>query len=255
MRPALLIAAAGLLASPPTDPVRAGVAAFAAGDLDEADRLFRSAAERTADPGLVAFNRAAVAGRRADWRSAEVGYRQALDDDRCPPRRRAEATFNLGVCLLHRGTAAAYRTAVDLFQTAADLLNDDPLAADARHNRELAKLLWADARRREQPPPAAGDDPPPLPDPPDLGGSPAGEPGRLSRRPAGAGGSAGDGADDPTSPGGGGPPVPADAAAARPLSPADTRRVLAAAAARLARDRRDAARLQAGPDRPDVPDW
>ena len=258
----LVVVGAGLAVSagpPPAEAVRAGVRAFAAGDLQQADDWFGKAAERTPDPGRVAFARAAVAARRGDWRTAEVGYLQALDDADCPPRRRAEATFNRGVCLLHRGgPAAVFRTAVDLFARAADQLGDDPLGADARHNLELAKLLWADARHRERTPPNPGDDPPPLPKLPPLppAADPAGEPetgpGQAGERPAAAGGT-GQGAGETA---GAGPlPVLADADAPQPLSPADTRAHLAQANRRLVRERKANARLLAGPERPDVRDW
>jgi tetratricopeptide (TPR) repeat protein len=264
----VVAAGLGVSAAPPPDAaVRAGAAAFAAGDWDAAEQLFQAAAERTPDPGLVAFNRAAVAARRGDWRAAEIGYLQALDDADSPPRRRAEALYNRGVCLLHRGgPAAVYRAAVESFARAADRLGDDPLAADARHNLELAKLLWAQARQREKTPPRPGDElpelPPDLPPPaggsePDAGGDPQPSPGGArggGRQQASGRGPQGQPTPD-RSPGSGTLPVLADADAPQPLSPADTRAHLQRADERLARERKATARLLAGPDRPNVRDW
>lgn len=263
----ILFALVAISAASPTDPdqaVRDGVAAFAEGNLQSAERYFEAAATRTTDPGLVAFNRAAIAARRGAWRTAELGYLQALDDADCPPHRRAEATFNRGVCLLNRGgPAAVYRTAIDLFTQAAELLGNDPLAADARHNLELAKRLWAEARRQEKTPPNPGDRSPDLPESPPSpgGGSVGGEPesglaqqgsrptkdGTLARSVSGQTGEATAGA--------GTLPVLIDRDAPQPLSPADTRAILGVTADRLARDRKANARLLAGPERPNVRDW
>ncbi len=259
----ILFAGLAVSAAPPPTPdaaVRAGVVALRAGDADEADRRFAVAAERTADPGRVAFNRATVAARRGDWRAAEAGFTQTLDDGECPPRRRAEATYNRGVCLLHRGgPAAAYRTAIDLFASAADQLGDDPLAADARHNRELAKLLWAQARQQERTPPNPGDLPPALPDlPPPQATAPGDETdggtgGRGAAGGAVARGGTASGAG--TAAGAGSLPVLSDADAVQPLTPAEARALLTRAAGRLAKDRQANARLLAGPERPHVRDW
>src|SRR5436190_21320862 len=53
---ALAAVSAGPPADSPDDLVRQGNDAFDRGDFDSADRLYAAAAERTPDPGLVAFN-------------------------------------------------------------------------------------------------------------------------------------------------------------------------------------------------------
>ena len=57
--PFALFLLAAAPAESPEDLIRRANAAFLAGERDEADRLYAAAEERTADPGLVAFNRAA----------------------------------------------------------------------------------------------------------------------------------------------------------------------------------------------------
>ena len=142
---------------PPDELVRLGNLAYHSGDVSTAGRLYESAAVRTTDPGLVAFNTAAVRFADGDYRAAEVHYLQALSDPAIPPGRRAEAEYNRGVCLLRRGGSAdVYRAAIAAFEAALAVPGADAgLAADARHNLELAKLLWADARRDVADPPDA----------------------------------------------------------------------------------------------------
>ena len=53
-----LLAAAPLATETPDDLIRRANEALRAGDAETADQLYTTAEERTADPGLVAFNRA-----------------------------------------------------------------------------------------------------------------------------------------------------------------------------------------------------
>lgn len=167
-----------LAASPsgqsPDDLIRRANAAFAAGERDEADRLYAAAGERTSDPGLVAFNRAAVLFAEGEFREAEVSYARVLDDAACPPHRAARAWYNRGTCLLRRGgSAVVYRSAIACLERCLDAdAADAPLKADARHNLELAKVLWNEARKKESkedrpnanpPPEDPRSDPPPPP--------------------------------------------------------------------------------------------
>src|SRR5207245_17713 len=85
------------------DVIRAANAAFLRDDLAAADRLYAAAEERTADPGLVAFNRATVLFQKGEFRDAELHYSRVLDDRACPPERAARAWFNRGTCLVRRG--------------------------------------------------------------------------------------------------------------------------------------------------------
>src|SRR5438128_8324322 len=89
-----------LLAAAPgaeDDLIRAANAAYLRGDADAADMLYAQAEERAADPGLVAFNRAAVLFQRGEFREAELHYMRVLEDKACPPERAARAWFNRGI--------------------------------------------------------------------------------------------------------------------------------------------------------------
>ena len=145
------LVAAGPVNSPsPDDLVRKGNAAYRAGNADFAEKLYADAEERTADPGLVAFNRAAVLFQKGSYRDAELAYLRVLDDAEIPPERRAKALDNRGVCMLKRGgDAGVYKSAAACFDLVLESKpTDASLAADARHNLELAKLLWAQARAK-----------------------------------------------------------------------------------------------------------
>ena len=271
----LLAALAAVSAGPPyqspDDLVRLGNDAFDRGDFDAADRHYVAAAERTPDPGLVAFNRAAAAVRRGDVREAEANYVRALDDRDAPPGRRARALYNRGVCLLLRGnTAAAFRSAVACFEQAADDAGADAaLAADARHNLELAKLLWDKARSKEHSQQRPNDLPPDVPEPPpprsqpdngtDPGANDVGPNGPTGGRPdaiAGAGPKGGSPREtQQKAPGAGHLPVRLDPDQADALSTDDAKALLRQVAGRLKKDRQDNARLTAGPERPHVRDW
>jgi tetratricopeptide (TPR) repeat protein len=255
-------------AADPATAVREGNDAFARGEFAAAQRLYSSATIATDDPGLVAFNRAAVHAATGDWRAAEQDYVRCLADAACPPGRKAFAEYNRGVCLLKRGgTTAVYRVAVNCFEAALESEPADPaFAADARHNLELAKLLWQKARLREAKPPPANELPPEeerKPEPPRLPPPQSEPPPGVGENPAGAANAQAKG-NNP-----GGTPTPTDqqtpgAGTLAPLpdtdtpvsrTPADTRAYLAKAAARLDAERRANAELLGGPVRKGVKDW
>lgn len=160
---ALLIAAAP--PEPPDDLVRRANDALRAGNVAEADKLYAAAEERTADPGLVAFNRAAVLFEQNLYSQAERHYDRVLEDAACPPERAARAWYNRGTCLLTRGGSAdVYRAAVACFENALDSAAADQEVKDrAPHNLELAKLRWNDERRKNAKPneQSPNDKPPP----------------------------------------------------------------------------------------------
>lgn len=254
----------------PDDLLRAGNEAFLRGDLDAAEHLYRQAEERTGDPGLVAFNKATVLMQKGDVRDAELHYLRALDDQAAPTERRAKALYNRGVCLLTRGGGVGvYRSAIACFEQSLDLLPPaDPLAADARHNLELAKLIWNRERAKERKPPLPNEPPPDVPEPPQpesetTGGDPG--PGSEGTGPTGARPEYQPGqppfgkAPRPTqqkAPGAGNLPVQLDdASTVQPLTPEDTRALLERLAERLEQNRKANARLVAGPERPNVRDW
>jgi tetratricopeptide (TPR) repeat protein len=254
--------------------IRRANAAFLRDELAAAEPLYAAAEERTADPGLVAFNKAAVLFQKGEFREAELHYARVLDDKSCPPDRAARAWFNRGTCLLKRGGGApVYRSAVACFERCLDLNPPDaPLQADARHNLELAKLLWVEANKKAAKPETPNTRPPQeeLPEaPPPLGGSEE-QPGLAE-----PGGNEGPNGPRPTQ-----QPVPAPAPGSRPrdtdtkapgtnanlealkdadqvqpLSPEDTREYLRRTAARLERERHEMLKMLYGPDRPGVRDW
>lgn len=274
----VLLPAVSAAAPPPADTdelIRRANAAFEKGDAEAADALYAAAEERTADPGLIAFNRAAVLFRKGDFRDAELHYARVLEDRACPPDRAARAWFNRGTCLLRRGgTPAAYRSAVACFERCLDLdPADEPLKADARHNLELAKLLWVEANRKAAKPETPNSDPPPeeRPDPPPAFGGADPQPGNPE---PGGSDNAGKNPQPVPTPAAGptpkGTPKDADAKAPgnnpnlpvlkdddrlQPLSPEDTREYLKRTEDRLRRERQGMLRMLYGPDRPGVRDW
>jgi tetratricopeptide (TPR) repeat protein len=271
----LLLAAAPPDEPAPDDLVRRANAAYLADDRETADRLYALAEERTADPGLVAFNRAAVAFARDEFRDAEVLYARVLDDAACPPDRAARAWYNRGTCLLRRGgSAAVFRSAIACFERSLDsAAADEPLRADARHNLELAKVRWQEARKKDAKAAPPNADPPPEdprhdPPPPQPGAGPE-QPGPAE--PGGKDGPRGPktvaqqvpAANPPAAPNGPGSPAPGssnpvplnDDEAVQPLSPEDTREHLRRAAERLRKDVRDLRRTMSPPDVPGNLDW
>lgn len=275
MRYAAILLASVIAAAPAGDDpdalIRRANAAFAAGDVDAAESLYSDAEERTGDPGLIAFNKAAVLFARHDYYGAEVHYARSLDDAACPADRAIRAWFNRGSCLLRRGgSAEVYRSAVACFEKCLALKPDDaPLAADARRGLELAKLLWAEENRRAAKPQTPNAPPPeefPEPPPSALDGMEPGtpEPGMSNTGPNGMRPST---APEPiaktgTSPdsakaAGNNPQLQPlkDANQVAPLSPEETRRYLQQTEERLRRERQGMLRTIYGPDRPGVKDW
>jgi tetratricopeptide (TPR) repeat protein len=165
----------------PDDLIRQANAAFEAGETarakgdgdaarqrtEEADRLYALAEERTADPGLVAFNRAAVLFKQEKYREAEAYYGRVLQDAACPPERAARANYNRGTCLLVVGSSSeVYMRAIAYLGRCHDSdAADAQLKANARDNLELAKTLWKKAYDEEkkagQKPENPNDHPPP----------------------------------------------------------------------------------------------
>jgi hypothetical protein len=148
-----LLAAAPPHTDTPEELIRRANELFRAGDaesVEAADKLYAAAEERTADPGLVAFNRAAILFERGQFPQAEKQYDRVLGDAACPADRAAKAWYNRGTCLLRRGgSMSVYRSAVACFEHTLDSpAADEPLKADARHNLELAKLLWNEERKK-----------------------------------------------------------------------------------------------------------
>lgn len=267
----LLLAAAPAQNLTPDELVRRGNEAFARGDRDAADRLYSAAEERTADPGLVAFNRAAAAFEAGNFREAEGLYLRALADPAIPSERRAKALFNRGVCLLKAGgDAKVYRAAIACYEACLEESpSDAAFAADARHNLEVAKLLWNRERAKSRKPPTPSDgvaeENPAKPAKPEKSGnetgtSTQGDPAKPNGQATPTPGTEGSKTQEPHTTtqkvaGAGSLQVIVDSDAPQPLSEADTRAMLQRAEERLIKDRRATARLVAGPERANVRDW
>src|SRR5262249_45174765 len=90
------------------------------------------------------------------FREAERLFRCAVEGE-APSERRARALFNLGTSLLQASDgrdAARLTEAADCFVRCLRSPGlDGTLAADARHNLELAKLMWRRIPTSDAPPP------------------------------------------------------------------------------------------------------
>lgn len=268
---AVLLAAAPTAGVSADECIRNGNLAVASGAYKQAEECYAAAEDATADPGLVAFNKATALFHQNKFPESERCYTRALDDADAPPARRAAALYNRGVCLLKQGGLQKLRTAIDSFDRCLALKPDDALAADARHNLELAKLLWADARAKEatrptpndqQPeaPPEPKHDPPtpqkhddrfgqdpltadggqqPLGKPDSIRGSPGGTPRETSQQAGGHGDAR----------------VIKDGDRLPDMPPDKVREYLEALTVRVAKERRATAALTAPPERPSVKDW
>ncbi len=160
---ALMMVSAGPLDE---DAVRRGNEAFAQQEYAQAVEHYEKAEAASLDPGLVAFNKGVALYRLGRFAEAELSFRCCLDDDQAPPVRRAKACFDLGNSLLRQGSddsAVKYRLAAEAYR--ACLLQPDldaDLRKDARHNLELAQVLWLQARAK-RPDDPEGNEPNPKP--------------------------------------------------------------------------------------------
>jgi Ca-activated chloride channel family protein len=136
--------------SPADNLVRQGNAAFANKDYALALKYYEQAEERIADPGLVAFNKAAALYWLERYREAELHYFRCLDDQKALPLRKARGFYDLGNCLVKQALpddAAMLERAMTCYRDCLALAaGNTELTADARHNLELASLLWLRAR-------------------------------------------------------------------------------------------------------------
>jgi len=262
----LAFALATISAAPPTDAnelLRHGLKLLEAGETELALPFLEAAAERSDDPGLVAYNRGLALARLGRMREAELQFLHALDDDVIPAERRAKALYNRGLCLLTRDDLPAIRTAIECFTLCRDEGKDAVLIADAKHNLEVAKERWRQARLKQAQPPSPNDggyeESPPKkneataqsdPTTNGTGGSSTAK-AQPSTQPA-EGNAKGT---SQMAPGAGTLPVLKDDATLTPLSPEDTQTYLDQTARRLARQRQSVEHLRGGPDRPGVRDW
>jgi len=166
----------GLTVATKADPEKLlndGHAAFVRGDYAGAAALYEQAEIHSIDPARVAYYLAGakyhlalkMEGSSPELREAEQWYRCCLDPAN-PQRPRA--LLGLGNCLLRKpGTrdAAGLRSAIACYDQCLQSAGDDEtLAADARYNREKARLMLM----QFQPPPNS----PPSDNSPRDGGNP-----------------------------------------------------------------------------------
>jgi tetratricopeptide (TPR) repeat protein len=149
------IVLAALAAAPvlkPDDLVRKGNEAFDRGDYAAAAELYSRAEERTNDPGLVAFNEATALYQLGRYREAELHYGRCLED--AAGTRRDRLLYNLANSLVQQARNRNPRRLKDAIAVYERCLGQDgieaELAADARHNLELARLLLQKARSSKE---------------------------------------------------------------------------------------------------------
>jgi hypothetical protein len=253
----------------PDDLVRHGNAAFERGDFATATDSYAQAEDRTHDPGLVAFNEATVLYQLGQYREAELRYRRSRED--AVGTRLARLLFNLGNCLLQQDQGrgpARLREAIKLYQQCLEHPDADAnLVEDARHNLELARLLYLKAKAgKEGSEEANAEENPEDPRsngnkderdglmPESANPDPRGRPG-SSADAAGDAKAAAARADQSPPPGKGNlPPVP-DQDDLVSLSPEDAAAYLKQAAVRILRDREEYRRRPIPAPAPNVLDW
>jgi tetratricopeptide (TPR) repeat protein len=151
--PALALLGAAPVAAPPDELIRQGNGAVSRQKYADALKLYERAEERATDPGLVAFNEGVALYQQGDYARAELQFRLARQD--AVGRRRLWASYNLASSLVQGAgdrDAAKLAEAISLLEACLSHDEiDDHLAASARHNLELAKVLWLQARARPNP--------------------------------------------------------------------------------------------------------
>jgi tetratricopeptide (TPR) repeat protein len=250
------------------DYVRRGNAEFARADFTAAVDWYNRAEESAPDPGLVACNKAAALYHLGRYRDAELHYRYAREE--ATGIRLARLLYGLGNCIVQQAQdrdARRLREAMGFYelcmqQQAADAV----LVADARHNLEVARLLWlkAKAARQSGQPnnPDQADEEERAGNPDDAGlrgdallapdGRGRSEP--LSRAQADRGSTPND-TDQPPPPGKGNLPTLPDTDDLAPLSLEDAAEHLNRAAARIVQERQEYVRLMAPAVLSNVKDW
>ena len=151
-----VVAQCGISAAYPPDVdtlIRQGNDAFARQEYEDALKAYEQAENLALDPGLVSFNKAAAYYRLEKYKEAIECYRRCLEDDRASPARRARAYFDLGNALMRHADnhPPSFAEAAQAYR--ACLLQPDlpgELRADARHNLELAQMLWLQAKAKQQ---------------------------------------------------------------------------------------------------------
>jgi tetratricopeptide (TPR) repeat protein len=151
----LAITAAALNAAPAADPddlLRRATSAYDRGDFAAALDLCTRAEERSHDPGLVAYDKAAALYRLGHYRDAELHFRRCLDD--AAGARRAGACYNLGNCLVQLAQGRDTKALTEAVRWYEQCLQrpdvDADLRASAEYNLEVAKLFLIEAQKKKE---------------------------------------------------------------------------------------------------------
>jgi len=141
--------------------IQKGNAAYEAEDFDGALKLYEQAEERSIDPGLVAFNKAAALYRQKRYAEAARHYQRCLEDKQAPPLRLARGYYDLGNCLVKQAGPTDVKILEEALTSYRECLAlapaDDSLKTNARHNLELATLLWLKAKSAARDKPSNGE--------------------------------------------------------------------------------------------------
>jgi Ca-activated chloride channel family protein len=268
----LAVLAIGLVSAGPAkqsmDLVHEGNAAFERGDYAVALDFFSAAEMRAADPGLVAFNKAAALYRLGRYREAELAYLCCRED--ASGDRLVRVLYDLANAVVQQAQDRDARRLAEAIRYYEDCLHaggpDFELADNVRFNLQLARALMARAKAaREQ----SGSDNPNTSDPfnprdQQNDGRPGADvlPGSLDSRgmERAVAGRSGDPLRDPTSsgqppPGVGNLPVLPDQDDLAPLSSQDTLAYLDQVMARVNRERKEHKRHSASPVPHAEKDW
>jgi|GEM_PF-1954033 len=135
------------------DYLRAAESAYRQGKYEEALRHYQAAALLTRDPGLVAFNRAAILSRLRRWPEAIQSYTQALEDAR--GNRRLLSLYGRGTARLalaiEPATVNRAELLVDAIEDFRTCLSEQPDFENARVHWALAMQLLAHLQKESQP--------------------------------------------------------------------------------------------------------
>jgi Ca-activated chloride channel family protein len=250
------------------DFVRQGKAAFDRADFVAAVESYDHAEESTTDPGLVAFNKAAALYHLGRYREAELHYRYAREQAK--GLRAAQLLYNLGNCIVQQAQdrdARRLKEAIGFYELCMQQpATDAALLKDARHNLEVARLLWLKAKaakpRSEQDDPEQGNEHEQPSNQEDTG--PRGDPLRMAMRnergkaePLRGANPATTAADteQPPPPGKGNLPTLPDTDELAPLSAEDAAEYLQQAATRILRERLEYQRQMVPTVSANVMDW
>jgi hypothetical protein len=255
-----------------------GHAAFARSDYARAAELYEQAETYSIEPARVAFYlagakyhlAATTEGLSPELLQAEKLYRCCLDPT---DTQRPRALYGLGNCLLHKAAgrdAPVLRTAIACYdQCLRSAGDDEELAADARYNREKARLLLlqfltpANGASSDRPFPDDEDPNPPRPDQSQAMQAPLDDPGSEGNADEKAvegavrpeDGSAAAKNNDPPSPGKGNLDSVPDEVDVPPLSQHDAADHLAKAAQKVLRERQTFHRRSERASDTGVKDW